>query len=114
MPTLNSATDMHSGSHSQYTTVTAPSIDQNYVDLSGTRNSGTQIFGLQNLLYVAPGGSVYSHKPLPGEIMIANCNLGPCWKTIYQLWLVTEINYLFMIIQNIMNEWINEFKNESL
>ena len=63
MPTVNSATDMHSGSHSQFTTVTAPTIDQNYVDLSGTRNSGTQIFGLQNLLYVARGGSVYAHKP---------------------------------------------------
>ena len=36
MPTVITATDMHSGSHSQFTTVTAPTINKNTVDLSGT------------------------------------------------------------------------------
>ena len=80
MPTVNQSLDTHTGSHSEWTTVTAPTIDQNVVDLSGTKNTGTQIFGttLMELPLYKVGSSYYHQKPSDGIIQIADCNLGPC------------------------------------
>ena len=44
MPTTNVSQDMHTGSHSEWTTVQAPTMEGHVIDLSGTKNSGVQIF----------------------------------------------------------------------
>ena len=80
MPTTNTSTDTHSGSHSEWTTVTAPTIQDHTIDLSGTKNTGTQIFGpMQELRLYNVASSYYHYDPTDPDIIgIADCNLGPC------------------------------------